>query len=394
MPPDTLYIASGRAAAKIPDTVNLPLQRASTVLFGSLAEMEAVQARFAADEPVPTYGIVNMPLRHAVEQAISAIEGGYRAVTVPSGLAAVAVALLSSLQAGDHLLMVDSCYSPTRALCDGLLKDLGIRTTYYDPLIGSGIAKLLEARTRAVYTESPGSITFEVQDIPAIARAAHQHGATVLLDNAWATGQHFQPFAHGVDLVVQPATKYYAGHSDLLVGLVIASEAAWPRLRAVSQQLGQTTSPDDLYLLLRSLRTMPVRLARHAESALAVARWLQSQPEVARVLYPALPDDPGHALWKRDFTGATGLLGVALTHGSRAQLAAMLDHYRHFGIGYSWGGFESLVMLYSGLRSDPAGRQHRPWTGGPLLRYHIGLESVEDLIADLADGFARFRAAA
>jgi cysteine-S-conjugate beta-lyase len=379
----------GRKARSQPGTVNLPVTRASTVTFASLAEMESVQRRFEADEPAPTYGIVNMPLRTAFEEVIADLEGGHRAVTVPSGLAAVAVAIMACVKAGDHVLVTDSAYGPTRRFCDRTLKRYGVETSYYDPLVGAGIAELMKPNTRVVYLESPGSLTFEVQDFPAIARIAHERGAAVIHDNTWATGLFFRSFEHGADLVVQAATKYPGGHSDVLIGAVVANEAWWPRLRDTSRDLGQTTSPDDIFLALRGLRTLDVRLRRHETSALEVARWLQSRPEVKRVLHPALADDPGHALWKRDFLGSCGLFGVELGTFSREQVAKMMDGLECFALGYSWGGYESLAVP-ANLRGA---RSAKPWTGGPLIRLHVGLEDPADLIADLARGFERMTGA-
>jgi cysteine-S-conjugate beta-lyase len=379
----------GRKARSQPGTVNLPVTRASTVTFASLAEMESVQRRFEADEPAPTYGIVNMPLRTAFEEVIADLEGGHRAVTVPSGLAAVAVAIMACVKAGDHVLVTDSAYGPTRRFCDRTLKRYGVETSYYDPLVGAGIAELMKPNTRVVYLESPGSLTFEVQDFPAIARIAHERGAAVIHDNTWATGLFFRSFEHGADLVVQAATKYPGGHSDVLIGAVVANEAWWPRLRDTSRDLGQTTSPDDIFLALRGLRTLDVRLRRHETSALEVARWLQSRPEVKRVLHPALADDPGHALWKRDFLGSCGLFGVELGAFSREHVAKMMDGLECFALGYSWGGYESLAVP-ANLRGA---RSAKPWTGGPLIRLHVGLEDPADLIADLARGFERMTGA-
>jgi cystathionine beta-lyase len=385
----TRLAQAGRKPKSSPRTVNLPVARASTVVFASLDEMEATQKRFEAGEPVPTYGIVNMPLRVAFEELMVAIEGGHRAATFPSGLAAVAGAILACVKAGDHLLVADSVYGPTRRFCDHTLARLGVETTYYDPLAGAGIAELMRPNTRAVYLESPGSLTFEVQDFPAIARAAHEKGAAVIHDNTWATGIFFRSFDHGADLVVQAATKYPAGHSDLLIGAVVANEAWWPKLRDTARELGQTASPDDLFLALRGIRTMDVRMRQHEKSALEVARALQGHSAVKRVLYPALPDDPGHALWKRDFLGACGLFGVELAPCSRAQLAALIDGLEYFALGYSWGGYESLVAPEHPERL----RSARPWRGGPLIRLQIGLEDSADLIEDLMRGFDRMKGA-
>lgn len=385
----TRLVHAGRKQ-KPAGTINLPVTRASTVTFASLAEMDEVQRRFDADEPVPTYGITNMPLRVAFEELMVAIEGGHRAATFPSGLAAVAAALMTCLKGGDHVLVTDSAYGPTRRFCDRTLARFGVETTYYDPRIGAGIAQLMRPNTRAVYLESPGSITFEVQDFPAMARVAHERGAAVIHDNTWATGLFFRSFEHGADLVIQAATKYPAGHSDLLIGAVVANEAWWPKLRDLSRDLGQTASPDDLFLALRGIRTLEVRLRQHEKSALEVARALEKHSAVKRVLHPALAGDPGHALWKRDFLGASGLFGIELVPASREQVARFIDGMELFALGYSWGGYESLIC------PGNLGRYARsvaPWTGGPLVRLQIGLEDPADLLADLERGFERMKGA-
>jgi cystathionine beta-lyase len=384
MKPRTRLVQQGRGrGAAHPGTVNLPVARASTVTFESLAEMESVQRRFDAGELVPTYGIVNMPLRNAFEELIADVEGGHRAVTLPSGLAAVAVAILAAVKAGDHILVTDSCYGPTRRFCMNTLARFGVETTFYDPLVGAGIEALMKPNTRAVYLESPGSLTFEVQDFPAIATVARARGAAVMHDNTWATGLRFRSFEHGADLVVQAATKYPAGHSDLLLGAVVANEAWWPRLRDTSRELGQTASPDDLFLALRGMRTMDTRLRQHEASALQVARALQAHPAIARVLHPALPEDPGHALWERDFLGSTGLFGIELAPAPAGRVARFIDNLQLFALGYSWGGFESLVVP-ANLRGSA--RSVRPWAGGPLVRLQIGLEDPDDLLDDLVRG--------
>lgn len=388
MSKDTFVTHVGSANLGHPRTVNAPVYRASTVVFDSLAHMQSVQAAWERDDPdapSPTYAITDMPNQVALERAIAELEGGYRAVTFPSGLAAVAGALFAFTKTGDHVLMVDSCYSPGRRFAARQLRRFGVEIEFYDPCIGAGIRKLMRPNTSVVYTESPGSHTFEMQDLPAISAVAHEQGATVIIDNAWATGYYFNAIAHGADVVVQPATKYIAGHSDLLLGVVVATKEKWPALRNATLDLGQCAGPDELFLALRGLRTMGVRLAKHYENALAVTRWLQGRPEVKRVLYPPLPEDPGHAIWQRDFTGATGLFGVELHPCSEKQIAAMLDHYEFFKLGYSWGGFESLVMT-SQLANI---RTVKQWTGGPVVRYHVGLENAEDLIRDLEAGFAR-----
>ncbi len=383
MKKDTKLTQLGRTVEHQPRTVGVPLHRASTVLFESMAEQREIQLRWDRDEQVPTYGIFNMPQVLALENAVAEIEGGYRAVTYSSGLGAVAGALLACVKTADHVLMPDSSYYPGRRFVEKFLKRFGVTHTFYDPLIGAGIASLMQPNTTVVYTESPGSHTFEVQDIPAIAKVAHAHGAKVILDNAWATGFFFNGFEHGVDLVVQPATKYYAAHSDVLIGVVVANEESWPLLKDTTLDLGQRASPDDCFLTLRGMRTLGVRLRRHQESALLIAKWLQARPEVKRVLYPALESDPGYALWKRDFTGAAGLFTIELNPCSDTQLAAMMDHYEHFALGYSWGGFESLAI------TAHIARTVKPLPSGPLVRYNIGLEDPDDLIRDLEAGFKR-----
>jgi cystathionine beta-lyase len=379
----TTLTQSARSAVNEPSTVNLPTHRASTVLFDSLAHLKEVEAAQYADVQVPTYGIFNMPQVVAFENAVAEIEGGYRAFAVSSGLAAVAVAIMACVKAGDHVLMTDGSYDPGRRFCDTVLKRMGVETTYYDPLIGAGLQTLMRPNTTVVYTESPGSNTFEIQDIPAIAKVAHAHGAAVIMDNAWATGLYFNAFAHGVDLVVQPATKYYAGHSDVLIGLVVANEKYWPLLKETTYAVGQRAAFDDVFLTLRGMRTMGVRMAAQSAAALEIAEWLHTRGEVARVLHPALPSDPGHALWKRDFTGASGLFAFELKPCSQEAVAAFIDHLELFGLGYSWGGYESLVMAAYPTRTV------KPWTGGQLVRLSIGLEDVRDLRADLEAGFGR-----
>lgn len=379
----------GRQPRARPGLVNLPVERASTVTFSSLAQMEEVQRRFDADEPVPTYGIVNMPLRVAFEELMVELEGGHRAATFPSGLAAVAAALLACVKAGDHVLVTDNCYGPTRRFCDRTLARMGVTTHFFDPLIGAGIEAMMKPRTRAVYVENPGSLTFEVADVPAIARVAHARGAAVIHDNTWATGIFFRSFEHGADLVVQAATKYPAGHADVLIGSVVANEAWWPELRDTSRDLGQTASPDDIFLAVRGMRTLEVRLRAQQQSALALARRLQSHPAVKRVLHPALEDDPGHALWKRDFLGSSGLFGVELVACGKEQVARFIEALECFALGYSWGGYESLACPANLGRHS---RVARPWKGGPLVRLQVGLEDPEDLAADLVRSLDRIEA--
>jgi cystathionine beta-lyase len=372
---------AGREPARQHGFVNTPIYRGSTVLFPSMAALES-------NDQAYTYGRTGTPTVKALEEAIAELEGGHRTLLTPSGLSAIVTALLSFVSAGDEVLVVDSIYRPARRFCDNLLRRLGVTVTYYDPLIGGGIAKLISAKTKVVFTESPGSQTFEVQDIPAIAKAAHAAGAVVILDNTWATPLYFKPFDHGVDVSIQAATKYIVGHADAMLGAVTASEKATPALQRTHEDLGLCPGPEDVYLGLRGLRSLGVRLERHQKSALELARWLAERSEVARVIHPGLPGDPGHAIWKRDFTGASGLFSIVLKPVPRDRVAAMLDGLSLFGMGYSWGGFESLILPF-----DPSAyRTATKWTAeGPAIRLHIGLEDVEDLKADLEAGLARLR---
>jgi len=369
----------GRDASEQFGFVNPPIVRGSTVLFPDVAALMSGDARY-------TYGRHGSPTVRLLEEAIAELEGGALTRLAPSGLGAISAALLAFVEAGDHILMTDSVYRPTRRFCDRVLARLGVETEYYDPLIGEGIAALIRDNTRVVFTENPGSQTFEMQDIPAIAAAAHARGAWVLTDNTWATPLCFKPFAHGVDVSIQAATKYIVGHSDAMLGAMTANARAADRLDKVHTDLGLCPGPEDCWLGLRGLRTMGVRLERHGRSGLEIARWLAARPEVARVLHPALPGDPGHAIWQRDYTGACGLFSVILRPAPREAVAAMLDDLKLFGLGFSWGGFESLVVPF-----DPSPyRSATVWHAeGPALRFHIGLEDVEDLKRDLAAGFER-----
>lgn len=373
---------AGREPARQHGFVNTPIYRGSTVIFPTVAALEANDQDF-------TYGRLGTPTVRALEEAIAELEGGHRTLLTPSGLSAIATSLLAFLGAGDQLLIVDSVYRPARRFCDNVLKRLGVTVTYYDPLIGAGIEKLITGKTKVVFTESPGSQTFEVQDIPAIAKAAHAAGAVVILDNTWATPLYFKPFAHGADISIQAATKYIGGHADIMLGAITMSEKTSAAVAKTHEDLGLCVGPEDVYLGLRGLRSLGVRLARHQQSALEMARWLKERPEVSRVIHPALPSDSGHALWKRDFTGASGLFSMVLKPVAHAKLAAMLDGLDLFGMGYSWGGFESLILPF-----DPSAyRTATTWQAeGPAVRLHIGLEDVDDLKADLEVGFARLRA--
>ncbi|MGR3908503.1 cystathionine beta-lyase [Burkholderia sp. SR8] len=382
---DTLLAHEGRSHGQPGSPVNPPVYRQSTLLFHDTDALDAVRGTPLA------YGRHGSPTTRALEKALARVEGAHAALLTPSGLSAITTALLAVLTPGDHLLMADSVYDPTRSFCDETLARLGIETTYYDPSLGAGIASLMRPNTRAVFTESPGSLTFEVQDIPAICRVAHEHDAVVLLDNTWGTPLNFRSFAHGVDVSIHAATKYIAGHSDVLMGAILTNEALAQKVTRCYRQLGMTVSGDDAYLALRGLRTLSVRLERHQRNAHVLTDWLAQQPEVAQILYPARPGDAGHALWQRDFTGACGLFGLVLHPQPDDAVRALLDGMTCFGMGYSWGGFESLI-----IPSNPS--RHRtatPWTAaGPLLRIHAGLEHPDDMIADLAAGFARMRAVA
>jgi cystathionine beta-lyase len=375
----TRLVHAGREPARQHGFVNTPIYRGSTVIFPTMAALEANDQAF-------TYGRLGTPTVRALEEAIAELEGGHRTLITPSGLSAIATSLLAFLAAGDELLMVDSVYRPARRFCDNVLARLGVTVTYYDPLIGAGIDKLITKKTKVVFTESPGSQTFEVQDIPAIAKAAHAAGAVVILDNTWATPLYFKPFAHGADVSIQAATKYIGGHADIMLGAVTTSERTAAAIAKTHEDLGLCVGPEDVYLGLRGLRSLGVRLERHQRSGLELARWLAGRPEVARVIHPGLPGDAGHVLWARDFTGASGLFSIVLKPVPRAKLAAMVDGLSLFGMGYSWGGFESLILPF-----DPSAyRTATEWQAeGPALRLHAGLEDVEDLKADLEAGFAR-----
>jgi cystathionine beta-lyase len=374
----------GRDAEASQGFVSVPPFRGSTVLFPDVATLKSRKQRFV-------YGTHGTPTTEALSEAWTAISGAAGTTLVPSGLAAIVVSLMTALNAGDHLLMCDSAYQPARIFCEATLKRMGVETTYYDPLLGAGIGALMRANTKAVFVESPGSQSLEVQDIPAIAAEAHARGACVVADNTWATPLFFSPHAHGVDMAVEAGTKYLSGHSDLLLGLVSANAQWFARLAKTVDQMAIPPGPEDVFLALRGLRTMELRLREAERQALALARWLEGRPEVLRVIHPALPDDPGHAIWKRDFTGSSGLFSVVLRPASEAAVAAMLDGLELFGMGYSWGGFESLVIPFDCTAYRTATR----WApGGPTLRFSVGLEDIEDLKEDLDRGFARLAAAA
>jgi cystathionine beta-lyase len=376
---DTRLAHAGRDPARFDGFVNTPIYRGSTVLYPTLQCLEANDQDYS-------YGRLGTPTVDALQTALAELEGGHATLLTPSGLSAISATLLSFVSSGDDILVSDSVYRPTRRFCENVLKRLGVATTYYDPLIGGGIAGLLTDRTKLVFTESPGSQTFEVQDVPAIAEAAHKRGAVVIMDNTWATPLYFKPFSHGVDVSIHAATKYIVGHADAMLDAITTNKATRAAVARTHDELGLCPGPEDVYLGLRGLRSLSVRLARHQASGLEMAEWLAGRPEVAQVIYPARPGDPGHALWQRDFTGASGLFSIVLKPCAEKALAAMLDGLTLFGMGYSWGGYESLILPF-----DPRSyRSATTWqVEGPALRLHIGLEDVEDLKADLDAGFAR-----
>jgi len=381
--PATRLATAGRRKQWTQGIVNTPVWRASTILYDDIASMRETDRD---THHKLYYGRRGSPTQWSLADALTGMEPGAAGTLLyPSGVAAVATALMTVLSPGDELLMVDSAYAPTRAFCGKVLKKLGITTRYYDPLIGAGIAALIGDATRAIFLESPGSLTFEVQDAPAIIAAAKARGVVTMIDNTWATPLFFPALAHGIDLSILACTKYVVGHSDVMLGSVTAAPEYWEPLRATTHSFGQCVSPDDAWLAARGLRTMDVRLARHHENGLKVAIWLKDRPEVSRVLHPALPDCPGHQYWRRDFGGASGLFSFELARGGDAERSVLIDALELFGIGFSWGGFESLAVPADMIRTAT------PWVGkGPLVRLHVGLEDPADLIADLEQAFVRF----
>lgn len=381
----TRLITAGRDTKAQHGFVNPAVFHGSTVLYPTADDLHAHRGEFQ-------YGRHGTPTTKALQQVLMELEGPRCAGVgiAPSGLAAISTTLLSVLKAGDHVLVCDSIYRPTRNFCNGMLARYGVETTYFDPLVGSGIEQLLKPNTRAVVVEAPGSQSFEMPDIPAIAAVAHAHGALVIDDNTWATPLYHRSLEQGVDISMQAATKYIGGHSDIMFGTISANEKAWPLIAEGIRLLGVCAGPDDVFLALRGVRTLGVRLAQHHRSGLEMARWLAARPEVIDVLHPALESHPGHAIWKRDFTGASGLFSIVLQPRPQAAVDAMLNTLTLFGMGYSWGGFESLAIPFDCASYRTATR----WApGGPTLRLHIGLENVEDLKADLERGFAAFNAA-
>jgi cystathionine beta-lyase len=379
---ETRLALAGRDPARFDGAVNAPVHRASTLIIPDVDDLY--------NTPKKTYALEGMAVQEALRAALTAVEGGAEATLAPSGLAACTLALLTVTRAGGDILVTDSVYGPTRRFCDTMLKRMGAVPRYFDPRIGAGIAAQITDDTCAVFLESPGSLTFEVQDVPSIAAAARARGVPVLLDNTWSAGVYFKPFQHGVDLSTQALTKYQAGHADLLLGAVVSATDEWgARVRAAYKQLGFGAAPDDCFLALRGMRTMPVRLAHQGAAALKIAAWLQARPEVAAVLHPALPSHPDHELWRRDFTGASGVFAIVLKPTDAPALKRLLQSLRLFSMGFSWGGFESLIVP-----CDPQlTRTAVPRQGaGPLLRLSIGLEHVDDLIADLEQAFATLAA--
>jgi cysteine-S-conjugate beta-lyase len=382
---ETALVTAGRDTKAQKGFVNPPVVHGSTVLYPTAADLHAHRGEFQ-------YGRRGTPTTKALQEALMALEGPQCAGVglAPSGLSAITTTLLAVLKAGDHLLVCDNAYRPTRNFCDGLLAGYGVETSYFDPLIGAGVAGLFKPNTRAVLVEAPGSQSFEMPDVPAIAGVAHARGALVIDDNTWATALFHRSLDQGVDISMQAATKYVGGHSDIMFGTISANARAWPQLAETIRLLGVCAGPDDVFLALRGLRTLAVRLAQHHRSALDMARWLATRPEVVRVLHPALESDPGHAIWKRDFTGASGLFSIVLKPAPQQAVDALLDTVKLFGMGYSWGGFESLVIPFDCAPYRTATK----WAPeGPTLRLHIGLENVDDLKRDLERGFEAFNAA-
>ena len=384
---DTKIVAAGRKKEFTQGVVNPVVQRASTVVFDSVADMQhAVKNR--ANETL-FYGRRGTTTHFAFQDAITQLENGAGCALYPCGAAAITQAILSFVKTGDHILMVDNAYEPTRDFCDKILTNMGVETTYYDPMIGADIEGLIQDNTSILFLESPGSLTMEVQDVPTLAKIAHKHNMVVMLDNTWGNGFHYKPLDFGVDISIQAATKYIVGHSDVMMGVAIANEKHWDQLREHSYLLGQCTSPDDAYLALRGLRTMPVRLKQHETSAIKVAKWLEKHPLVDHIRHPAFESCPGHEFFQRDFSGSNGLFSFVMKAGNQKAITAMLDGMHHFKMGFSWGGFESLITASLSIKHL---RSATGWDKGALIRLHVGLEDVEDLLEDLEAGLNRYQA--
>lgn len=383
--PETLLATTGRDEAYEHHVVNTPVYHASTILFDSYADMREGVKDIEAGM---FYGRMGTPTTRSLESAMCELENGAGCRLFPSGMAAVSTAILSVLKTGDHLLMSDNVYEPSKIFVKSMLKRFGVETTYFDPLMGENIASEFKENTKAVFVESPGSLTFEVADLPAIAKVAVAKNAFVIADNTWSASYYFKALDHGADLSVQAATKYIVGHSDVMMGAVIANERALPKLKRGRLDLGQTVAPDDAYLALRGLRTLGLRLEQHQKNAAIVSEWLAKHPMVDKVLYPPIETCPGHDIFKRDFSGASGLMSMVLNEGEYAKLGALADDMEYFKMGYSWGGYESLICP-----SDPTNYRHiTPWqASGPLIRLHIGLEHTDDLIEDLDKALSRYK---
>ncbi|MCG7496048.1 cystathionine beta-lyase [Vibrio sp. Of7-15] len=388
---ETKLVTAGRDKKWTNGVVNPSVQRASTVVFNSVKEKR--QAAINRTNKTLFYGRRGTQTHFAFQDAMVEIEGGAGCALYPCGTAAITNAILSFVKTGDHILMVDGCYEPTRDFCEVILKKMGVETTYYDPSIGEGIRDLIQPNTTILFTESPCSITMEVQDVPTLARIAHESDIIVMLDNTWAAGVNFLPFEHGVDISIQAATKYIVGHSDVMLGTAVANERCWDQLREQSYLMGQCVSPDDVYLAMRGLRTMGVRLKQHEENSVKVAKWLAEHPLVDHVRHPALPSCPGHEFYLRDFNGCNGLFSFVLKQSHTTATTALLDDMEHFSMGYSWGGFESLILANEPSSFNALRTVANPNFEGTLVRVHIGLENVDDLIADLEAGLNRYQAA-
>lgn len=388
MKDNTKIVNAGRSKKWAKSVVNPPITRASTVVFDSVAEMKHATANKA--NQVLFYGRRGTTTSFAFSDAMTELEGGAGCALFPSGTAAITNSILAFVKSGDHLLMVDTAYEPTRHFCDHMLTKFGVETTYFDPLVGTDIKQLIKPNTRLVFLESPGSLTMEVQDISGIAKVAHEHNCIVMLDNTWASPINCQPFELGVDISIQAATKYVVGHSDVMLGTATATKEYWPTLRESAYTMGQCTSPDDLYLALRGIRTLGVRMAQHEKNAIKVANWLKGREEVETILHPAFDSCPGHEFFKRDFKGANGLFSFVLRQSNNQAITAMLDGMTHFKMGYSWGGFESLILAVQNVNAMRTATNF-PYQGA-LIRLHIGLEDVDDLIEDLEAGLNRLTA--
>lgn len=384
----TKMVTAGRSKKWTNGVVNPSVQRASTVVFDTVAEKQHATKNRA--KQTLFYGRRGTSTHFALQDAMVEIEGGVGCSLYPCGAAAITNAILAFVKTGDHILMVDTCYEPTRDFCQQVLKRMGIETTYYDPLIGEGIAELIQPNTRVLFLESPGSITMEVQDIPTLSHIAHQHDLVVMLDNTWAAGVNFSPFEFGVDISIQAGTKYIVGHSDVMLGTAVANQRCWDNLREQSYLMGQCISPDDAYLGLRGLRTLDVRLKQHQQNSITVAQWLAERPEVDHVRHPAMSSCPGHEFFLRDFTGSNGLFSFVLNTSNSKATTALLDGMKHFSMGYSWGGFESLILANEPSSFNALRTVAHPKFTGTLIRLHIGLENVDDLILDLEQGLARY----